>query len=115
MAQVIDTRSVNPVGGSRRRATGRRGSKPAPGAMFNLKYRDMRKMSLEQAISNAIDKYNILQTEDAYLRDEGNYIMIGWHVFMDKYINYYHVCCVAKFIRKYTDKPIYCGFGKMKV
>ena len=72
-------------------------------------------MDIRTAISKAQEKYKCLQNEDFYIELTDTYIGLVWHNFMDRYINLGKVMCVAKYLRKYTDLPIYNSFGLMKV
>lgn len=66
---------------------------------------------LKIGIEKAMQKYKYLQEETVFIENEENYLCINWHVYRDKYINYKMVCYIAKFLRRYTDKPIYSSFG----
>ena len=72
-------------------------------------------MTLEQAIERAYKKYVCLQEEDFYIEKCDSHIVLSWHTFMDEYIDLRKVMYVARFLRKYTDLPIYNSFGLMKV
>ena len=72
---------------------------------------------VKEIIGKAYNKYKCLQNEDFYLSfDEQHEIfVINWHTFMDKYINMERVRNVAKFVRKYSEYPIYNAYGLMKI
>lgn len=73
------------------------------------------KLTPQQIIDKAYKRYMCLQTEDMYLEYHNTYWVINWHNFMDSYINYKKVGYVAKFIRKYSDLPIYDAVGLLNV
>lgn len=74
-------------------------------------------MEIKQIIEKAYNKYKCLQNEDFYLffDEQHNIFVINWHTFMDCYINMNRVRNVAKFVRKYSDFPIYNSYGLMNV
>ena len=68
-------------------------------------------------INKAYKHYKCLQCEDFYLSfdKQHNIFVIGWHTFMDAYINMERVKNVAKFVRKYSKLPIYNAYGLMDI
>lgn len=72
---------------------------------------------IRQIIKKAYNKYVCLQREDFYIEydEQHNIIVLNWYVFMDKFINMNDVFKVAKYLRKYTDIPIYSSFGKLNI
>lgn len=74
-------------------------------------------MEIRDIIKKAYNKYACLQKEDFYIEydEQHNIIVLSWHVYMDRFINLNRVMQVAKFLRKYTDIPIYNSFGLMKI
>ena len=72
---------------------------------------------VKRIIDKAYNKYKCLQSEDFYLSfDEQHKIfVITWHSFMDRYINMGKVRNVAKFVRKYSNFPIYNAYGLMNI
>lgn len=76
---------------------------------------------VKRIIDKAYNKYKCLQNEDFYLSfDEQHEIfVITWHSFMDRYINMERVRNVAKFVRKFVRKysnfPIYNAYGLMNI
>lgn len=74
-------------------------------------------MEIKKIIEKAYNKYKCLQSEDFYLSfdEQHNIFVIDWHTFMDGYINMNRVRNVAKFVRKYSDFPIYNSYGLMNI
>lgn len=73
------------------------------------------KLTPQQIIDKAYNKYACLQNEDFYIEFCETYWALNWHTFMDSYINYNKVGNVAKFIRKYSDLPIYDAVGLLNI
>lgn len=65
----------------------------------------------------ANNHYKYLQEENCNLEywHSPEYICIHWSLFMDKHINMHRVWQIAHFLRKHTDLPIYCSFGKLNI
>lgn len=72
-------------------------------------------ITIEQAIERAYTKYACLQNEDFYIERQRGLIVLRWHTFIDGFINLRRVMDVARYLRKYTDLPIYNSYGKMNV
>ena len=72
---------------------------------------------VKRIIDKAYNKYKCLQYEYFYLYfDEQHKIfVITWYSFMDGYINMEKVRNVAKFVRKYSNFPIYNAYGLMDI
>lgn len=77
----------------------------------------MKKITLEQAIKKAYNKYVTLQTEDAHIENGDNYVAVIPSGFILSNSQYYtkgfikRLYNIAKFLSKYTDKKIYYGQG----
>lgn len=69
----------------------------------------------EEIIEKAVNKYKCLQEGDFFIDWCPTYIALRWNAFMDKYINLARVKQVAKFLRKYTDLPIYSSIGYINI
>ena len=72
-------------------------------------------MTIGEAIKKATEKYVCLQEQDFWIEHYDGIIVLNWHNYMDKYINYRKVENVARFLRKYTDEPIFSALGQMDV
>lgn len=72
-------------------------------------------MTIEQAIKKANEKYVCLQKGHFWIEHYKGIIVLNWLCCMDKYINYRKVENVARFLRKYTNEPIYSAIGLMKI
>jgi hypothetical protein len=72
-------------------------------------------MTIEQAIKKANEKYVCLQEGTFWIEHYNGIIVLNWLCLMDKYINYRKVENVARFLRKYTNEPIYSAVGLMKI
>lgn len=72
---------------------------------------------IRNIIAKAYNHYKCLQNEDFYLTfdEKHNIFVIGWHSFMDAYINMTKVMNVAKFVRKYSNFPIYDSIGLINI
>jgi len=70
-----------------------------------------------KAFGMAINHYVCLQKQEMFLEydEQHNIITIRWHIFMDRFINMKKVYNIARFLRKYTDIPIYSSFGKLNI
>ena len=75
----------------------------------------MAKMTLGDAVRKAYEKYKCLQNEDFYIEVTDTYVGLVWDNFMDRYINLDKVMCVARYLRRYTDLPIYSSYSKLSV
>lgn len=75
------------------------------------------KLTEREIIEKAYNHYKCLQCEDFYLTydEEHKIFVLEWHTFMDSHINMGKVKNVAKFVRKYSDLPIYNSYGLMKI
>lgn len=77
----------------------------------------MRKLTLDEAIVKATDKYMTLQTEDAHIENGNGYVAVIPSNFLLSNPRYYtqgfinRMRNVAKFLSKYTDKKVYYGQG----
>ena len=71
----------------------------------------------KRIIDKAYNKYKCLQNEDFYLSFDKQHeiFVINWHTSMDGYINMKRVKNVAKFVRKYSNFPIYNAYGLMNI
>lgn len=70
---------------------------------------------LRKGIEKAISKYKCLQEEFFFIENTMSYVCINWHKHNDRYVSMQKVIWIATFLRKYTDKPIYCGYGRVDV
>lgn len=76
-----------------------------------------KKMTLEQAIKKAYDKYMTLQTEEAYIENGANFVAVVPSGFILSHPQYYtdgfikRLYYIAKFLSKYTNKIVQYGQG----
>lgn len=66
-------------------------------------------MRTNDIVNKAYKHYKCLRYEELYLSfdKQHQFFIINWHTFMDKGINMSKVKNVAKFVRKYSNCPIY--------
>ena len=69
----------------------------------------MKKQTLEEVLDNLYLKYKYVNEETVWVENCKNYLCINWHTFMDGNVNTHIVNCIAKYLRKYTSKPIYAS------
>ena len=70
---------------------------------------------LKKGIEKAIKKYKCLQERFYSIENTSSYVNIYWHPCKDRYVNVRQVIWIAKFLRRYTTKPIYSSLGIIKV
>lgn len=79
----------------------------------------MKKMTLEQAINKAYDKYTVLQKENAFIENGEKYVSVTPSGFILSHRQYYTdgylrlLRHIAKFLSRYTDKKVYYGQGSL--
>ena len=69
----------------------------------------MEKKTLEQVLEELDKRYKYIAEETVYVENCKDYVCINWNSFMSSYINWHIVRCIAKYLRKYTNKPIYAA------
>lgn len=69
----------------------------------------MKRKTLEEVLENLYKRYKYVNEEDVWVENCKDYVCINWHTFMDGYINMHIVRCIAKYLRKYTSKPIWAA------
>lgn len=72
-------------------------------------------MVRDEIIAKAVDRYQCLQNGDFRIERTPTYIALCWNATMDNYINMVRVYQVARFLRKYTNLPIYCSTHRIDI
>lgn len=69
----------------------------------------MKRKALEEVLENLDERYKYISEETVWVENCKDYVCINWHTYMDAHISMHIVRCIAKYLRKYTFKPIWAA------